>query len=170
MRDTVNDRLAAVGWVCLRCEFDIKRDIASVRACVVARVNMQGYFIESSVSPFCVPCDREEHAKGWVLLRVKQEAEFDVKRSGTHTARMFTDGENGAVRGGVCCECTRERYAETRATCCCLRRAPAGFRVVYPTRCREGHLREGPTRAEADGTVDSCEEVAVTGTRLQKIM
>ena len=65
----------------------------------------------------------------------------------------------------------------------------AGFRMVYPTRCREGHLREGPTRVEVDGdefqvgrgeergegirlrvTADPCEEVAVMGTRLQKIM
>ena len=26
-----------------------------------------------------------------------------------------------------------------------------GFRMVYPTRCREGHLQEGPTRVEVDG-------------------
>ena len=129
--------------------------------------------------------DREERGKGWALLLVKQEAEFGVKRSGTHTARMCT-------HGGVCYECTRERYAETcentRHTCCCLRRAPAGFRMMYPTRCREGHLREKPTRVEVDGdefqvgredrgvgirvraTVDPCEEVAVMGPRLQKIM
>ena len=64
----------------------------------------------------------------------------------------------------------------------------AGFRMVYATRCREGHLREGRTRVEVDGDEfqvggreergegirvrvkgDPCEGVAVMGSRLQKI-
>ena len=53
-----------------------------------------------------------------------EEAEFDVKQT----------GENGAVRGGVCYECTRARCAEmcehTRHTYCC---------------------RVGPVHVEVDG-------------------
>ena len=76
------------------------------------------------------------------ICQWNEEAEFDVKQTGTHTVRSSPTARTGRSEE----ECaTSARESGTR------RHVLLSLESASGTRCREGHLREGPTRVQVDG-------------------